>query len=552
MSTEVREFINAQKPGSTILDSALTQEKSANSIRGRYRSKSYEIIAFLIVASVAIYVHAKGMATYPGYVNEDEGTYLSQAWAVLSGSGSFHGLAPYSYWYDHPPFGWIQIAIMAFFTNAFHHGAIDTLKSGREYMLLYFVADLPLLYFIARKLRFGVLGSLFAILLIGISPLSVTYLRFVFLDSIAITWLLITYAILLSNKRPLLKMFIAGLTFGLTILTKETFALALPGLLIQIWYKSSGRTRKYNVTAFLTTSFAAGSVYLLYAALRGELLAGPNHNSIEESVLWQLFQRPSNGSIFDPSTNKYQSLYAQYALDPLLIKVGLVGGIICLFYRHLRPLSITLLIGIITMIRPGGYVPQMYVEEYIPILVLTTVGGIVYFTRLVSVGFNPARTEVNGIPRSKILFQVTLAIVIFSSFIYFDLPNWLARDRAAMYQNDVAAQLQAERWIIKNIPRSAPLLVDDYIWLDLVLNGFPSTKVVWVWKLGYDPSVNKLYPQGWKNFDYLISTPMTRLANISRGLPYRVGRYQLPFTQSVVIKTFGQGVNIIQVRKIIP
>ncbi len=49
-------------------------------------------------------VNAIGLYTGPIRF-DDEGTYVSQALAVLDGS-----LAPYTYWYDHPPLGWILLS----------------------------------------------------------------------------------------------------------------------------------------------------------------------------------------------------------------------------------------------------------------------------------------------------------------------------------------------------------------------------------------------------------------------------------------------------------
>lgn len=38
---------------------------------------------------------------------DDEGTYISQAWAL-----AMHGeLSHYTYWYDHPPLGWMLLAV---------------------------------------------------------------------------------------------------------------------------------------------------------------------------------------------------------------------------------------------------------------------------------------------------------------------------------------------------------------------------------------------------------------------------------------------------------
>ena len=46
---------------------------------------------------------------------DDEGTYTAQAYAV----SAFGQLAHYTYSYDHPPLGWIQIAGYAQLTGAF-------------------------------------------------------------------------------------------------------------------------------------------------------------------------------------------------------------------------------------------------------------------------------------------------------------------------------------------------------------------------------------------------------------------------------------------------
>ena len=63
------------------------------------------ILAGLI--AVVVLVQGWNIADYPT-VSDDEGTYLAQAWAIQHG----HGLAPYTYWYDHPPGGWIQLAML--------------------------------------------------------------------------------------------------------------------------------------------------------------------------------------------------------------------------------------------------------------------------------------------------------------------------------------------------------------------------------------------------------------------------------------------------------
>ena len=65
----------------------------------------------LVVAGVA---HAWGMHSSPA-PSDDEGTYMAQAWAVQRRGD----LAHYTYWYDHPPLGWILIAGWTWVTGAF-------------------------------------------------------------------------------------------------------------------------------------------------------------------------------------------------------------------------------------------------------------------------------------------------------------------------------------------------------------------------------------------------------------------------------------------------
>ena len=75
------------------------------------RSGVLWLLPVLVVGAV---VHAWGMDNFPRWV-DDPGTYLSQAWSVQYE----HNLSPYSYFYDHAPAGWIQIALWSMLTGGF-------------------------------------------------------------------------------------------------------------------------------------------------------------------------------------------------------------------------------------------------------------------------------------------------------------------------------------------------------------------------------------------------------------------------------------------------
>src|SRR5690349_20371986 len=66
------------------------------------------------LTAVVLAVLAVNITGFP-MASDDEGTYLAQAWAVATGKG----LAHYTYWYDHPPLAWIQLAALSWIPALF-------------------------------------------------------------------------------------------------------------------------------------------------------------------------------------------------------------------------------------------------------------------------------------------------------------------------------------------------------------------------------------------------------------------------------------------------
>ena len=101
------------------------------------------ILGLLIFSGIA---HGYNMFHYPYYEN-DEGTYMSQSWSLIT-KGK---LAPYTYWYDHAPAGWVLIAIWNIITGGFFtFGA--SVNSGRVLMLVLHLFSTAFLYLITKKL----------------------------------------------------------------------------------------------------------------------------------------------------------------------------------------------------------------------------------------------------------------------------------------------------------------------------------------------------------------------------------------------------------------
>jgi len=107
------------------------------------------LIALGVPLVLVIVATAWNLQGWPGQVDEDEGTYVAEAWAMIDP----HHLANYTYWYDHPPLGWAQLAGYLWLTDGFARYP-SAVAAGREFMVLVTVASCVLLYVLCRRLGF--------------------------------------------------------------------------------------------------------------------------------------------------------------------------------------------------------------------------------------------------------------------------------------------------------------------------------------------------------------------------------------------------------------
>ena len=325
------------------------------------------VTVLLPVLALVTAVHATGITRWPGF-SDDEGTYVAQAWAVLNGQGLTH----YTYWYDHPPLGWLQLAGLRGLAGPLLED-LSAVAAGRVLMLAPLVASCTLLWLWARRIGVRVPAAAMAVALFGLAPLSVAFLRGVYLDTLALPWLLAAFALAATPKGRLWSYAGSGACFAVAVLTKETMLLLLPALLLQLWQTCDRRTRAFCVTAFASVLTAVGLAYPLYAALKGELFPGRDHVSLLAGVWCQLSGRASTGSPLDPTSSSASLVDAWLGLDPWLLAVGVLAAPTALLVRRLRPVTAGLLLLVAIGLRPG-YLPQPYVMALLCLCALVAAG----------------------------------------------------------------------------------------------------------------------------------------------------------------------------------
>jgi hypothetical protein len=521
-TTDIRQLLSLRRQSLIV-----TQEWFRRHVRS---------LAVLIpVLTVVGLVRGVGMSTYPRYV-DDPGTYLSQAWSL-----QYEGaLSPYSYFYDHSPGGWIQIALWSMLTNGLnrHDSAIGF---GNECMLIAALVSTTLLYAVGRRLGMTRIGSAGAALLFGLSPLAVLYGRWTFLDNIVTPWMLAAFVLALAPRRSIGAGAGAALCFAVAVLTKETALVLMPAVAWALWRNSDPRNRAQVLTVAAGAGLLLMVMYPLLALFKGELFQGPGHNSLLGTAMWQLAGRESSGSLLT-SGSPMRHLFSQWlSLDRLLLLGGLAGVVVAVVVARLRPIALVLVIGWLLMLR-GGYVPFMHVITLLPWSALVLAGAaeaVAGNSRLLG-GDRSLRTYR---PRSRSRWRIALATALAAAVLTGAALAWPARLRPMMTTPGVPSMRAAELWVADNVPRDKVLVVHDSIWVDLVHRYRFQPRPIIVHKLDNDPAVRKTLTR----IDYIV-VPNWYLEDTTGAQAYPT--LMEARKHAVAVATFGTGDDGVRVYRV--
>lgn len=498
---------------------------------GWLRRNRVDIAVVLVLVTLIGVIHALGMNSFPARF-DDEGAYMSQAWAVLTRFDLSH----YTYWYDHPPVGWLVLAVYTGLTGSLFRAPYGV-AAGREAMLLFNLVSVALLYVLARRLGLKRPFAVIVVLLFGLSPLGIFYHRMVLLDNLAMPFLLAGLVLVLSPTRNLGAHVAAAASLSMAVLIREILVLFVPFAIWLYWKNTKPENKRYSVALTATTFLGLVLLYPVFALLRGELLPGPDRVSLFGAITWQLFERQGSGSIFDPSSPAGEVSASWMTLDPWILLIGLAAAVILLFVRRFRWVGLVVVLQGLMLLRPG-YLPVMFVVPVLPFLALA-IGGVLDESWRLGSQRLPGRSSGAGMWLRRGLVTAAVAALVLVVF-----PKYQVGVARAMEFDADRPFVETQEWLDDNLDPDDVLLVDGALWLDVVRSGHPEEQTIWFYKLDSDPGID--LPGGWESVDYIVSSEVVRNAI------YDLPQMETALEHSEAVEVFGEGEGRIEIRRIEP
>ncbi len=470
----------------------------------KLKENKKELIILAVLLVISGVAHGYNMFQFP-YFENDEGTYMSQAWSLLT-QGE---LAPYTYWYDHAPGGWILIALWAKLTGGFFtFGA--SVNSGRVLMLLLHLGTTTLLFYTTKKLSGSLLAAIIAVLIFSLSPLGIYFQRRVLLDNIMIFWMFLSLALLLKDRLKLSHIIASGAVFGIAVLTKESAMFLIPAFIYVIYSRAHLHHRSFAIVKWLAVSGVIISFYFLYALQRGEFFpvgffGGDSPHVSLFSTLQEQFGRGAGLPFWNQNSDFYINLREWVSRDPFTI---IAGGIATLFSlvlsireRSLRiPASLSMIFWVFLM--RGGLVIDFYIVPLIPLLSLNT--GMLVNLIVNKISFN----------KRLVYYPLVASTIVLVAFFTVDTSF------VQYTKDETTPQVEAINWIKENVPENTYIVIDNYAYIDLHEARFTGDKIFvnadWFWKLSSDPQVrDNKYETDWQKIEYLaLSHEMLKIIGL--------------------------------------
>ncbi|PID52283.1 MAG: hypothetical protein CR972_02295 [Candidatus Moraniibacteriota bacterium] len=470
-----------------------TWKQFMRDLRAIPRSMWVNIGVLLFLMIIVIVAHTYNFFAYPYYEN-DEGTYISQAHALIT-QGK---LSPYVYWYDHAPGGWIIIAFFAKITGALF--AFDTsVNFGRVLMLGFHILSAMMIYVIAKRLSKGYVVAIISTIIFALSPLAIYYQRRVLLDNMMTTLVLCAIAILYKKRITMNWIIASAILFASAVLVKETALVFLPALLIGVWQRRKEISCKWVSGKWLIVVCEVMALYPWYAFVRGELFdaqGGGDHVSLLGTLSWQLSRTGSDIAFWHKGSEFMNGVMDWLYHDPYIIIAGFLTGMLVVVWslgrKDLRVISLGMIFFFFYLLR-SNIVLNFYIVPLIPFLALSIALIVERLARYIADGYQKR-------------FVFTSMIFVLIVVVAMVLPT-----QKHFMLNETQAQIDAVHWVKKHVPTSAKIAIDDYMYTDYHDARFGNGKVFnhadIFWKIESDPQVrNDVYNSDWRTINYVVGS----------------------------------------------
>lgn len=490
--------VREERPQPPLDAAAVPRSAFARRIRQRlvewFLVPTHGVAVVLFLA--ALVIGTWNVAGSPNF-QDDEGTYVAQAVSVQNGS-----LAPYTYWYDHPPLGWIQLAALGWVPQLLGLGGGSDLAAMRYVSALLFAVTATLVFLLARRITVRMPFAILAAGVFIVSPLSLTLGRQVFLDTVGLPWILLAFYLALSPRRALWPHVAAGTAFAVAVLSKLTLAVFGPALIMAMMGRERWRGRAFSLVGFLAVGALVLALYPVMAILRGELLAGEDHVSLQDALTYQFLSRSGSGWIWEADSSRNELLRGWLFLDTYIVIGGLIGAVLCLCFARTRWISVAILSFAVPVVASQGYLPAMYIIAALPLLALAI--GV-----SADIVWRGLRAYVRKrMPGAKVGGPVLVAAVIGAFVVLIPIEQWIARGAPLLAADENRDWRDSLAWVDENVPRDEVIVVPYSMWQDVDKLGWNDPwQAIVLEKVDLDSQFDTEHPGGWADIDWIVEGP---------------------------------------------
>lgn len=461
----------------------------------RISPRAKHAIALAIVLTVSLVAHSVNMFGFPAY-REDEGTYMSQAAEILKAGR----LAPYTYWYDHAPAGWIFISLWQLMTDWMIEPAMSV-DLGRIFMAVLQVSATWFVYHIVFHLTKKRDASIVAALLFALNPTGIIFHRRVFIDNMMTWWFLLSLFLLTASRR-LIAVITSAMAFGIAVLTKESSIAFFPMMVVLVTLQAHKNHRHFAGIAWASISLFIISLYPLSALLAGEFfptgtLFGGIHPHVSLIDALRFHMGRSGGAFWEPGSSFRLALTdSWWRYGPISLVMGTIATVYHLRSAKRRwPFCISLLtLSYTALFLLRGQVLDWYITPLIPLFAINIgllYDDIVYLITL----WRPQ------LKHYRFAFGTMLILLVASE---------LSTKGYIFTLKQTTNEVLAVDWIKDNLPPNALLLIDNYAFVDLnpYVTDITKTNIHYYWKVDTDPQIKTtVFNNDWESIDYLLLTP---------------------------------------------